>query len=214
MRLFEPLRVGTMDLRNRILVPTHAAGAGRILGSEKRRRALHRVLRAPRARRRGVDRRQLDVPARAADPRLRAVRASAPCCAAPIATRCSSSGTRATWTRCTRPGACGDGADDHPGRAAPRRVAGGQRVRRPGRPARADARRDRRDRRGVRLVGGAGARGRARRPRAARQPRRPAPVLPLAAVQPPRRRVRRVVETGCGSCSRRWARSATPSAEA
>jgi 2,4-dienoyl-CoA reductase-like NADH-dependent reductase (Old Yellow Enzyme family)/thioredoxin reductase len=34
-RLFEPIRVGTMELRNRIAVPTHAAGAGRILGSEK-----------------------------------------------------------------------------------------------------------------------------------------------------------------------------------
>ncbi len=34
-RLFEPVRVGTMDLHNRILVPTHAAGVGRILGSEK-----------------------------------------------------------------------------------------------------------------------------------------------------------------------------------
>jgi 2,4-dienoyl-CoA reductase-like NADH-dependent reductase (Old Yellow Enzyme family)/thioredoxin reductase len=35
MKLFEPVRVGTMQLRNRVFVPTHAAGAGRILGSEK-----------------------------------------------------------------------------------------------------------------------------------------------------------------------------------
>src|SRR5919204_2391402 len=34
-RLFEPIQVGTMELRNRIAVPTHAAGVGRILGSEK-----------------------------------------------------------------------------------------------------------------------------------------------------------------------------------
>ena len=35
MKLFEPLRVGTLELHNRIMVPTHAAGAGRILGSER-----------------------------------------------------------------------------------------------------------------------------------------------------------------------------------
>ncbi len=35
MRLFEPIRVGTMQLANRVVVPTHAAGAGRILGSER-----------------------------------------------------------------------------------------------------------------------------------------------------------------------------------
>jgi 2,4-dienoyl-CoA reductase-like NADH-dependent reductase (Old Yellow Enzyme family)/thioredoxin reductase len=34
-RLFDPIRVGTMDLHNRITVPTHAAGVGRILGSDK-----------------------------------------------------------------------------------------------------------------------------------------------------------------------------------
>lgn len=34
-RLWEPVRVGTMDLRNRIMVPTHASGAGFILGSER-----------------------------------------------------------------------------------------------------------------------------------------------------------------------------------
>ena len=32
--LFDPIQVGTMALHNRIFVPTHAAGAGRILGSE------------------------------------------------------------------------------------------------------------------------------------------------------------------------------------
>jgi 2,4-dienoyl-CoA reductase-like NADH-dependent reductase (Old Yellow Enzyme family) len=35
MKLFEPLTVGTLKLKNRIVVPTHAAGAGRILGSER-----------------------------------------------------------------------------------------------------------------------------------------------------------------------------------
>ena len=35
MKLFEPLTVGTLRLKNRIVVPTHAAGAGRILGSER-----------------------------------------------------------------------------------------------------------------------------------------------------------------------------------
>ena len=35
MKLFAPLRVGTLALRNRIMVPTHAAGAGSILGSER-----------------------------------------------------------------------------------------------------------------------------------------------------------------------------------
>ena len=159
-RLFEPVRVGTMELHNRILVPTHAAGVGRILGSEKdAERFIAYYVRRARGGAAWIGGsstflRSPVIPGyeptgrRRRDARL----------VSPPAVRRA---PQALHGRAARGGACGTVQMIIQGGLPAWRLAGGQRVRLPGRAARADARGDRRARRGVRR----GRRGRRWRPR-------------------------------------------------
>ena len=42
-RLFSPLRVGTMDLRSRVMLPPHASAIGNIWGTEEEADAARRL---------------------------------------------------------------------------------------------------------------------------------------------------------------------------
>ena len=148
MKLFEPLTVGTLRLKNRIVVPTHAAGAGRILGTEREaERFIAYYVRRARGGAAWIGG-SLDVPALAADPRLSSRRASARCVRGsyrhPLFVERHRRYMDALHARARTATVQMIIQGGLPHGASPAR----QRVRgQPGRPARADARRDRRGRR-------------------------------------------------------------------
>ena len=128
--LFAPITVGTMRLRNRVMLPPHASAIGNIYGTDEdaARNIAYFEQRVPRRRRR-VGRRACrptcatpSSPGFEPDRRRRGDHRVLPAAAT------SSSASSSSATPCTRLGTTRHGADGAPGRDAARRVASDERA--------------------------------------------------------------------------------------
>ena len=190
--LFSPIRVGTMDLRNRAMLPPHASAIGNIYGSDEdaRRNIAYFESRCAN-----------DGPAWVASlsTHLRntlipgfeptGVGAATTGLLPAAVLRRARAGVQRRPARARHPR---DRADGPPGRHAARRLAGDERADHQPDAARHGPGRHRRVRPRVRRVRPAVDGGPRRRRRAAPQPRRPARVVPVAVHEPPRGRLRRL----------------------